>query len=97
MDKNLKTKKIYVKLFILLIGIFVVLSMFFISWEKLNSLPSICLFKNIFGIECLGCGTIRAFWLLIHFQFIEAFKMNCLVYLYIIILTFLIIKKFKKR
>jgi hypothetical protein len=92
MGKNLKIKKIYLNLLVLLIGIFVVLSMFLISWEKLNSLPSLCIFKNLFGIECLGCGTVRAFWLLIHFKFAEAFKMNCLVYIYILIFIFLTIK-----
>ena len=34
-----------------------------------------CLSKTFFGLECLGCGFQRAFVLLIHGNFIDAFKM----------------------
>lgn len=95
MDKNSKTKKIYFKFILIFIGIFVVLEMFDISWDQLNNLPSICIFNNIFGKECLGCGTIRALWLILHGNFAEAFEMNQLIYVYIIIGLFIFLKKLK--
>ena len=97
MDKNLETKKFHFKFILIFICIFFVLTFTFISWEQLNKLPSICIFKNIFGIECLGCGTIRALWLIIHFKFIEAFKINWLIYAYINIFILLVIKQIKRR
>lgn len=39
-----------------------------------------CLSKTILGIECLGCGFQRSFLLLIHGDFIAAFKMYPAIY-----------------
>ena len=39
-----------------------------------------CMNKSLFGIDCMGCGTQRAFNLLIHGEFIEAFKMFPAIY-----------------
>ena len=92
---NLKTEKghidvIAIFIFCVLVGI---CSFFYlISWEKLISFPSICIWKNIFRYECLACGSIRAFWLLLHLKFVEAFKMNPLIYLYIPLIILIIYK-----
>jgi hypothetical protein len=32
----------------------------------LIGLPSFCLFKSLFGVECLGCGMVRAMSCLMH-------------------------------
>jgi len=37
---------------------------------------SVCLFHGIFGINCLGCGTIRAISSIFHFEFVNAFDYN---------------------
>jgi hypothetical protein len=34
-----------------------------------------CLFKTLFGIECLGCGFQRSIFLLFKGEFLAAFKM----------------------
>lgn len=39
-----------------------------------------CLFKTLFGFECLGCGFQRAFFLLFQGEFLAAFKMYPAVY-----------------
>jgi len=39
-----------------------------------------CLTKQLLGFECLGCGSQRALSLLIHGEFISAFKMYPAIY-----------------
>jgi hypothetical protein len=39
-----------------------------------------CLFKKLFGIECLGCGFQRALFLLFQGDFFAAFKMYPALY-----------------
>lgn len=37
---------------------------------------SLCLFKNISGTECYGCGMTRAVFSVLHFDFTGAFHYN---------------------
>jgi hypothetical protein len=53
--------------------------LYLIPVEWLNEQHSICLFKNIFGRECYGCGMTRAILSAIHFDFEAAFNFNKLV------------------
>lgn len=39
-----------------------------------------CMNKKLFGIECFGCGTQRAFFLLSEGKFVEAFQMFPAIY-----------------
>lgn len=39
-----------------------------------------CMNKTIFGVDCMGCGTQRAFHLLLQGEFVEAFKMFPAIY-----------------
>lgn len=41
--------------------------------------PSLCLFKNVFGVECFGCGMTRAISSLLHADAATAFARNKLV------------------
>lgn len=41
----------------------------------------ICLFKNLTGYECWGCGMTRAFNALFHLKFKEAYNYNPRVYI----------------
>ncbi len=50
---------------------------------------SICLFKNIFGIPCPGCGMTRAFLFLGHGEIHDAFTLNPNVFLAFFIVLFL--------
>ena len=57
----------------------VILALFALPVSKLDSLPSICLFKNILGVQCPGCGITRAFLSVLHFRFAEALHYNRLI------------------
>jgi hypothetical protein len=37
---------------------------------------SFCIFYNLFGITCLGCGTTRAIFNIIHFNLMRALQFN---------------------
>ena len=53
-----------------------------------------CLNKQLFGMECYGCGGQRSLLLLIHGNFKEAFFMFPAIYSLIILLFFLIFNIF---
>ncbi|WP_324718888.1 DUF2752 domain-containing protein [Salinimicrobium sp. HB62] len=55
-----------------------------------------CLNKQLFGIDCLGCGAQRAFVLVFKGEFIAAFKMFPAIYPILLLLFFLIINLFFK-
>jgi len=48
-----------------------------------------CLNKQILGFDCLGCGFQRAFFLVIHGDFIAAFKMYPAIYSLILLFLFI--------
>ncbi len=50
-----------------------------------------CMNKSLFGIECFGCGTQRAFLLVLKGNFIEAFKMFPAIYTTILFFGFAIL------
>jgi energy-converting hydrogenase Eha subunit C len=54
--------------------------------------PTICLFNNILGIECLGCGMIRALASILHGDVAAAISYNRLV-LVVLPLLFLVLLK----
>ncbi len=47
--------------------------------ERLAALPSLCVFKAAFGVECLGCGMTRAICSALHGEFSRALAYNGLV------------------
>ncbi len=55
-----------------------------------------CLNKELFGVECLGCGIQRATALLFKGEFLEAFKMYPAIYTLILLALFLIFNLFVK-
>ena len=57
-----------------------------------------CLNKQLFGIDCLGCGAQRALVLVFQGEFSAAFKMYPAIYSLLLLLLFLIVNlwfKFK--
>lgn len=50
-----------------------------------------CLNKKLFGVDCLGCGTQRALSLLMHGEFIAAFKMYPAIYTLLILAVFIVV------
>jgi hypothetical protein len=58
-----------------------------------------CLSKTFFGFDCLGCGLQRSLLLVIHGDFIAAFKMYPAIFTLIALFLFVIINskvKFQK-
>ena len=55
-----------------------------------------CLNKELFGVECLGCGIQRAAALLFRGEFIAAFKMYPAIYTLILLVLFLVFNLFVK-
>jgi len=53
-----------------------------------------CLWHSLFGFECSGCGLTRAATHILKLEFVEAFRMNKLVYIVIPGLLYYIIKDF---
>ncbi len=47
--------------------------------ERLAGAPSVCVFKAVFGIECLGCGMTRAICSALHRDIGAAMAYNALV------------------
>ncbi|CAM1353562.1 DUF2752 domain-containing protein [Tenacibaculum insulae] len=55
-----------------------------------------CLNKKLFGVDCLGCGIQRALNLIVHGEFIAAFKMYPAIYTLLIFVGIIIINLFYK-
>lgn len=53
-----------------------------------------CLNKQIFGVECPGCGLQRAVLMLFHGKFIAAFYMYPAVYTLLLLFGFLLADQF---
>ena len=53
--------------------------LFFVPVDWLDRQHTVCLFKNIFGIECWGCGITRAVLSAIQLNFATAFHYNKLI------------------
>lgn len=66
--------------------------LFYIPLEWIKGQESVCLFKNLTGHECPGCGMTRAILSAIHFQFENAFHFNSLVIIVLPLLIFIWIK-----
>jgi hypothetical protein len=48
-----------------------------------------CMNKTLFGIECMGCGTQRAFLLVLNGEFTAAFKLFPAIYTTLLLFVFL--------
>ena len=62
--------------------------------ESIFSGKSICIFTNIFGIECWGCGITRAIFSALYFRFAEAWEYNRFVVIVLPLLMFEWLKAF---
>ena len=57
---------------------------------------SFCLYTNIFGFHCPGCGMTRAMFSMLHFQFNMAIRYNRFVILVFPIFTYYWVQYFIK-
>jgi len=62
---------------------------YFVPLDWLNNQHSVCLYKNITGHECYGCGMTRAIVSAIHFQFKSAYQFNKLFLIVLPLLVYL--------
>lgn len=63
--------------------------LFFIPVHWLNGQDTICLFKNLTGSNCYGCGMTRAILSAVHFQFEAAYQYNKMFMLVLPLLIYL--------
>lgn len=56
-----------------------------------------CMNKQLFGIECPGCGTQRAIAFLLEGEFLEAFKIFPAIYTLALFFIFLLIHLIDKK
>jgi hypothetical protein len=61
-----------------------------------NLFPS-CLFHDITGWYCPGCGITRALHALVHFDLVRAFAMNALLVVSLPVLGFMALQGFTRR
>ena len=60
------------------------------STQAVENGPSLCLFRNLFGVECLTCGVTRGVSSFFHGAFLDAWEYNPLTYA-VLALYFLLI------
>ncbi|MCM8776721.1 MAG: DUF2752 domain-containing protein [Candidatus Omnitrophica bacterium] len=82
-------------LFFKVISLYILLpvTLFFIPLSSLQNLPSLCLYKAIFGIECPGCGITRALLSLLHFNLYDTLNYNRLVVIVFPVLVYIFLKQ----
>ena len=66
--------------------------LYLVPLDWLNKQHTICLFKNIFGIDCYGCGITRAVLSGLHFNFEDAINYNIMVVIVLPLLIYIWIR-----
>lgn len=84
----LKSKKVA----ILIAYISLPFILYFLPLDWLNKQHTICLIKNIFGIECPGCGITRAIISAVQLDIVKALEYNKIV---ILVLPIFVYRWFK--
>jgi len=67
-----------------------------VSLDKLESKHSICLVKNLFGVECYGCGITKAIIACVQLDFTRAFNYNKLIVIVMPLIVYLSVKEIVK-
>lgn len=65
------------------------LAILFFPYIKDNSIWTICLYKNITGHNCYGCGLTRAVLSILHLEFSKALMYNKLIIIIFPLLTYI--------
>jgi len=72
----LRNKTKIIKIFLVFAAVFVFYN---IPKKYLGDTYPICLYRIIFGRKCIGGGTTRAIWSVLHINFKEAIEYNKLI------------------
>ena len=67
-----------------------------LGWVLEDRVP-LCLFRNVLGWECWGCGMTRAFFSLIHGHWEQAIRYNWRCVIVFPIIAYLCVKSILKR
>src|SRR5574344_351767 len=87
---KISVKKSIIPLYLKLGGLIVFpFLLYIVPLDWLNEQHSICLFKNIFGIECWGCGITRAIIADVQLDFVRAYEFNFLIVIVLPVCFFL--------
>ena len=73
----------------LLILVLIPVVLYAIPLENICNGNTICIFTNLFGVECWGCGITRAIFSALHFRFHDALEYNRLFVVVLPLLLFL--------
>lgn len=73
----------------LLILVLLPVVLYAIPLENICNGNTICIFKNLFGVECWGCGITRAIFSALNFRFYDAWEYNPLFVVVLPLLVFL--------
>ena len=73
----------------LLILVLIPAVLYAIPLENICNGNTICIFKNLFGVKCWGCGITRAIFSALHFHFYDAWEYNSLFVVVLPLLLFL--------
>jgi len=76
------------RLFVIMIPFF----LYLVPLEWLVKQHTICIYKNITGRDCYGCGITRAVLSVLHFDFEKAFNYNRLIIIVFPLLIYIWIK-----
>lgn len=79
-------------LIVIFIGVLLIL-LKNINPETSNIFPP-CIVYKLTGIKCAGCGMTRAFHQILNLNFKEAFKLNPLIFIFLVSIIYLIAKYF---
>lgn len=91
---NIKLSKRKIKC---LIFILIPIVLYFIPLDWLTKQHTVCLYKNITGHDCYGCGLTRAVLSALHFEFVKAFHYNKLFIIVMPLLIYIWIKMLIKQ
>lgn len=69
----------------------------FITISNLEKAPTVCIYKNITGKDCWGCGTSRALISMLNFDFRQAYQFNKRIIIVFPLLVFLWVKVIVKN
>ncbi len=72
----------------LLVTALIPVVLYAIPMESICNGNTICVFTNIFGVECWGCGITRAIFSALHFRFYDAWEYNPLFVVVLPLLLF---------
>jgi hypothetical protein len=65
----------------------------FVNYNSSDNDFSFCVFKNIFGIKCYGCGFTRGLSAFLHLKFQKMYELNKLNIITIPLLAYLYFKQ----